>query len=429
MAEPILHRLDNGLRIVAEPMNHVRSLSLGVWVMAGSRHEPRGLEGAAHLWEHMAFKGTSTRSALDIAMSLDRLGGLSNAFTGREETCFHARVVDHGQTEAFDVLADLVRNPRLDPAELDLEKGVVLQELAMVEESPEEAAFEAFWADMWSGSPLSHSILGTEESVSGISREDLLRWGKRKYAPDRIIVSAAGSVDTEGLVRAAEHFFGDLPRGEEPPTPQVPEYTPTFSSRERDTEQSHVLIATPGVSMRDDRRYAFACLSALLGGQMSSRLFQEIRERRGLAYSVYSSSSTLSDCGALQIYAAGKPKRTGELIEVLRDELAAVANGAVTREELARAREHLQGLLLLGAESTEERMLRLAKNVFFHGRHVDFEESARRIGEVSLNEVRQAAAESLRQGRMSLSLTAPRIDPDWLEPFRPSEAAKEASHA
>ncbi|EPR31493.1 peptidase M16 domain protein [Alkalidesulfovibrio alkalitolerans DSM 16529] len=412
-----LTRLENGLRVIVEPMPHVHSASVGIWITSGSRQEDAGREGAAHLWEHMAFKGTPRRSALELAMALDRLGGLSNAFTGREETCFHARVVDSGLHEAFDILSDMVVNPLLDETELELEKNVILQEIAAVEETPEEFVFEHFWQAVWRDPAVAHPILGTEESVRGFTIEGMRSWREQWHRPERIIVSAAGAVDPAAFTRAAARLFERLESGPKTPQPTPPLFTPRSSAIERDVEQSHVILAFPSVGLTHDSRYTVACLSALLGGQMSSRLFQEVREKRGLAYTISTSPHCLTDCGLLEVYAAASPDRTGELLDVLRHELRDVAEGGITEEEVSRAKDHLGGLVLLGAESTEERMLRQARNVALHGRPVSVEEAAGRIAAVSLDDVREAAASLSRLDEAALFVLGPRIDPSWAKTF------------
>lgn len=410
-----LVRLPSGLRVAVDPMPNVRSAAVGVWIAAGSRQEIPGLEGAAHMWEHMAFKGTERRTALDIARALDRLGGLSNAFTGREDTCFHARVVDTSLPEAFDILADLVLRPLLDPAELSLEKGVVQQEIAAVDETPEEFAFETFWQSLWDAASVAHPILGTTASVEGLSRDSLLGWRAAHHTADRIIVAAAGAIEPATFCLAAAEAFAGL-SASRPASPPLP---PAFRARclavERDVEQAHILLAYPAASLAEPARYAWSCLSALLGGQMSSRLFQEVREKRGLAYSISSHPQALTDCGILEIYAATTPEKTGELLSVLRREIETVAGGDVGAEELAHAKEHLAGLLLLGAESTEERMLRMAKNVAIHDRHIPVEEAVAGIEAVTLDEVRAVAEGLSRLEDAALLVLAPEANPDWAD--------------
>jgi len=416
-SQPVLTRLPSGLRVAVDPMPHVRSTAVGVWIAAGSRQETAGLEGAAHLWEHMAFKGTTRRSALEIARALDRLGGLSNAFTGREDTCFHARVVDTGLPEAFDILADLALRPLLDPAELALEKSVVQQEIAAVDETPEEYAFECFWQSIWSDRAVSHPILGTASSVDGLTREALLDWRAGHYTAQNIIVAAAGAVDPAAFYEAVAQTFEGVAQHKPGPAGGIPRLHPRTLAVERDSEQCHVLLAWPGVSLTAPDRFVWSCLSALLGGQMSSRLFQEVREKRGLAYSISSHPHALSDCGVLEIYAATTPERTGELLDVLQNEIAAVAGGDVNAEELEHAKEHLTGLILLGAESTEERMLRMAKNVAVQGRHIPVEEAAQRLAEVTLDEVRAAAATLANKDEAAMLVLAPEVDPAWAAAF------------
>jgi predicted Zn-dependent peptidase len=414
-----LHTLDNGLRIATEDLPGARSVSFGIWIEAGSVHEAPGQEGMAHLWEHLAFKGTERRTALDIAKSLDLLGGYSNAYTSREHTCFHARVVDTHLEEAMDILSDIVLSPRPSADDLARETDVVLQEIAMVEEDPEDCLMEAFWREIWPQSSLGHSILGMPETVRGFNLSGLESWRTAHYRPGSILVSAAGNVHHEAFQGMVERHFGSLPEGSPLSAPPLGRYNPAVLLRERDTEQTHVGISFPGLGATDERRFAMGMLNAVLGGNMSSRLFQEIRERRGLAYTVYSFANSMSGQGVQQIYAAVDPERTGELLDCLRQELAKLAGGGVTPEELEHARDHLLSVLYLTLESSEDRMSRLARNQLMLGRFVPPEETASRFEEVTLDDVRALAAEILDPARAGLAVMGPTVDPGWAGTFRP----------
>jgi predicted Zn-dependent peptidase len=402
----VITTLENGLRVASQHMPGVRTASVGIWAAAGSRHEASHQEGVAHFSEHMAFKGTPRMSPLDIATRLDRIGGASGAFTGRETTCFHARTVHDRLFEAFGILADMVIDPLLDPADVELEKGVVLQEIAMVLETPEDDIHDRFWERAWSDASVGHPILGNTESVLGFEPERLRRWQAAHYRPDNLLVSAAGAVDHDELVRAAAVLDRAL-AGDPLPSIAPARYTPFRTAIGSDLEQTHVIMGFPSVSLGDERRIEHSLLSSLLGGQMSSRLFQEIRERRGLAYNIYAGRQAVSDAGLLQIYAGTHPERAAELVEVLLHETTAFAQGRFDEEELAHGRDHLQAQMWLAAESSEERMMRIARNVLFFGRHISYQETADRIADVTFDDLRDVARAVLDPARMSILAMGP----------------------
>ncbi|KHK03730.1 M16 family metallopeptidase [Desulfovibrio sp. TomC] len=400
-------RLPNGVRVVTEHMPQSKTASLGLWIEAGSRHEAAGQEGMAHLMEHMAFKGTARRDALTIAKELDTLGGLSNAFTSREATCFYIRVMDAHLVRAFDILSDIVLNARIDPEELGREQAVILQEISMVEETPEEKIHEDFWAAAWANPALAHSITGTPASVSAATAASLADWRQANYRPDAITVVAAGAIDHEALTDLAAAAFGHLSALAAAPAQPAGLYTPPKIALLRDWEQNHVIMAFPSVGNASPDRFAHTLLATLLGGNMSSRLFQEVREKRGLAYSIYAGVNGLSDTGLLEIQAAVDPERTGELLDVVAAELAAVADGAVAAEELDHTREHLKGLLYLGAESTENRMMRLARNILLFDRQIPLEETAAALDAVTTADVAATAKAAFTEAATGLCIMGP----------------------
>ncbi|GAB6038696.1 pitrilysin family protein [Fundidesulfovibrio butyratiphilus] len=412
------HTLPNGLRLATERLPGARSVSIGVLVKAGARHEAPGQEGMAHLWEHLAFKGTSARSALDIAKELDLMGGQSNAYTSRETTVFHAKVTDRHMPDALDILSDIVLDPTPTRDDLERETDVVLQEIAMVEDDPEDCLMESFWCSLWPDGSLGHSILGTPESVKSFDRKSLVAWRAANYRPERMLLAAAGNLDHDHLAELAEKRLGSLASAPEPPVPASGTYTPGLLLRRRESEQNHVVLSFPGLGARDERRFALSVLNAILGGNMSSRLFQEIRERRGLAYSVYSFVNALEDRGVVQVYAAVDPERTPELLACLREELTAVASGEIVASELDHARDHLTSLLYLSLESSEERMSRLSRNYLLFGRHIAPEETAARFEAVTLDEVSALAAELIDLKAAGLGLLGPTADPAWEEIIR-----------
>ncbi len=402
-------RLDNGVAVATERLSHVRSSCLGIWVMSGSRHENVDQEGMAHFWEHLSFKGTKTLSALEIAKQLDLMGGLANAFTTRENTCYYARVVDKHLPAAFDVLSDIVQHP--DPSDDDIiaERDVVLQEIRMVEETPDDLVHELFWEALWTDRRAGHPILGSSESVASFTRENLEAHRDAMHKPSRILVCATGHVDHDAIVHMTDGVFGSMTASVLPDPEPAPVARPLFLPVKRKVEQNHLVMAFPSYGAVDTRRFTHSLLSAILGGTMSSRLFQEVREKRGLAYTITSFVDSLRDCGLFQIYAAVEPGKTTTVATLIREEIDRIAGGDVTEEELIHAREHLLGLLFLSTESTEERMMRLARNRILFNTYVSYAETAAHLERVGLEDIRQAAA-SFTVDNASLCVLGPRID-------------------
>jgi len=400
-------RLPNGVRVVTEWMPQVKTVSLGIWIEAGSRHETPGQEGMAHLWEHMAFKGTTHRDALTIAKELDTLGGLGNAFTSRETTCFYVRVMDAHLERAFDIISDIALNPVLDPEELGREQTVILQEISMVEETPEDKINEDFWTAAWNDPAMAHPITGSPASVMAATPKSMRAWRSSHYGPEAISIVAAGAVSHDALVGLTEAAFGRLPKAPSPARTPAGRYTAPKLAIHRDCEQNHVIMAFPSVGNTHPDRFAHTILATLLGGNMSSRLFQEVREKRGLAYSIYAGVNGLSDAGLLEIQAAVEPDRTSELLTVIRAELDAVAGGAVNPAEIDHTREHLKGLLYLGAESTENRMMRLARNILLFDRPVSLEETAAQLDSVTLEAVTATARDTFAAANTGLCILGP----------------------
>lgn len=401
-------RLSNGARVVTEHMPQAKTVSLGLWVEAGSRHEAPGQEGMAHLWEHMAFKGTASRSAHAIAKELDALGGLANAYTSREVTCYYIRVMDAHLPRAFDILTDLALHPTLDSEELKREQAVILQEISMIEETPEDKVNEDFWAAAWDNPDVAHPITGTPRAVAAARPETLAAWRRDHYRPASLLFVAAGAVSHEALVDLADRALDHLPpQPSLAPSPAGAFRAPRLAIR-RDCEQHHVVWAFPSVGNTSPERFTHAVLATLLGGNMSSRLFQEVREKRGLAYSIDASVNGLSDAGLLEVQAAVDPGRTAELLAVVRAELDALAAGRISPEELAHTREHLKGLLYLGAEATENRMMRLARNIILFDRPIPLEETAAALDAVTLDDLARTAADAFRPERTGLCILGPK---------------------
>ena len=399
--------LKNGVRILSEKLEHYRSVSLGIWVNVGSREETSQENGISHFIEHMIFKGTRSRNSLDIAKQLDAIGGLSNAFTGKESTCFHSRVLDKHFSILSDILSDIFLNSIFDPGEMERERQVILQEINMVEVTPDEHVHVLFNHLFWMNHPLGMSILGTGETVSGIDKETILSYIKRFYTPDRIILSAAGNVDHDALLEYFQPLFDPLEPTRENHPRTIPDTHGGVRCYHKETEQVHICLGGKAPHLSSDLRFAAAILNTILGGSMSSRLFQEIREKRGLAYSVYSFLSAYIDTGMLGVYVGTDPKQLNRVLRVINKEIKKIQKGDISETDLAEAREQIIGGILLGAESTDTRMMRLAKNEYVFGRYVDFDEMVAQLEKVTVDEVLTVADETFREKEVSLVVLGP----------------------
>jgi predicted Zn-dependent peptidase len=385
--------LENGVRIISERVDHMRSVALGIWAHVGSRDEANGNAGIAHFIEHMLFKGTSKRSGIQIALELDSLGGFHNAFTGKETTCFHGRVLGRHFPQLADILSDIFLHSVFDPTEIERERQVVLQEINMVEDTPDEYIHELFNALIWKGHPMGLPILGHQDSVSRLERKNILSFMDMHYTTDRLVVTSAGRLDHEALLAFFEPMLGRLEGSRSQCKRTAPQAIPAISVMERDLEQVHLCIGAQAPSLSDPKRFACAILNTILGGNMSSRLFQEVREKKALAYNIYSFMNTFSDTGALGIYAATDPAKIQETLETIRIEAAKIIRGEVSATDLGSAREHLTASLYLSSESAESRMMRLAKNEFLYGRDVSYEEIVERLEAVTVDDVVEVAGD------------------------------------
>jgi predicted Zn-dependent peptidase len=406
----MMHRktvLKNGVRILSEKLEHYRSVSLGIWVNVGSREETLQENGISHFIEHMIFKGTRSRNSLDIAKQLDAIGGLSNAFTSKENTCFHSRVLDRHFSNLSDILSDIFLNSIFDAGEMERERQVILQEINMVEDTPDEHVHVLFNHLFWLDHPLGMSILGTGESVSGINQETIHSYIKRYYTPDRIILSAAGHVDHDALLGYFQPLFEPLEPTVENHPRSIPDTHGGILCHHKDTEQVHICLGGKAPHLSSDLRFAAAILNTILGGSMSSRLFQEIREKRGLAYAVYSFLSAYIDTGMFGVYVGTDPKQVNRVLQVINKEIKAIQKGDLSETDLAEAREQIIGGILLGAESTDTRMMRLAKNEYVFGRYIDFDEMVAKLEKVTVDEVLAVAEETFREKEVSLVILGP----------------------
>ena len=404
----------SGLRVVTERMPGVRSVSVGFWVLAGSRDERPAISGASHFLEHLLFKGTESRSARDIAEAFDAVGGDVNAFTAKEFTCFYARVLDRDLEMAVDHLADMVEHSVLRKADLDAERQVILEEINMHEDSPEDVVHDLFTEALWPDHPLGRPILGTRETITAATRAAVHRFYRRYYVPGHLVVAAAGNVRHDDAVRMVTDRMEAgraLRNGETSPwSLRAPAMPPEPSGRDlikrRKTEQAHICLGTNGLARTDPDRFALLIVNTALGGGMSSRLFQEVREKRGLAYSVYSYPSQYTETGVFTAYAGTTPARAPDVIGLLRRELTDVRDGGLSREEFDRAKGHVKGSTVLSLEDPGGRMSRLGKSEIAHGEILTVNEALRRIDAVTLEDTRRVAERVLSQP-MTLTVLGP----------------------
>ena len=399
--------LGNGLRVLTETMPSVRSATVGIWADVGSAVESREQRGISHLVEHMLFKGTARRTARQIAETMDGVGGNLNAFTDKEATCYYAKVIDRHVPLALDVLADMFLHSLFDPQELAKEQKVILEEIKMYDDSPDDLIHDVFLQTMWQGSNLGEPTIGFADTVVEMTPDDLRSHMSAHYAPNSVIVAAAGNVDHDRFVELVAEEFAGFEGSCALGDPESPETTPATNVRQKDSEQAYVILGTRGIDVRDERRYALSLLDTVLGGGMSSRLFQEIREQRGLVYSVYSFQAAYRAAGLFGIYAGTSSQNVQACIDVILDQFARVRNAPIGESEFALAKEHIKGNLTLSLESTSSRMLRLGRNQFALGRQVTPEEIEARIDAVTSGEVQDLARELLAEENLGLCIIGP----------------------
>lgn len=404
--------LPNGVSVVSETMSSVRSITLGVWVNTGSRDESANQAGLAHFMEHMMFKGTPTMSPLDISTRFDRIGAISNAFTSKSYTCFYARFVDDKLEDALSLLADMVVNSTFPQNEINTEREVVIEEIARSIDTPDDYVFELFSSSLLQGHELGLPILGTKERVGSYEHSDCIAFHDQHYRTGNICVAAAGNVNHDQLVEMVSRFFDGMPQGDKE---QRCFHTPTYHSglycEQRDIEQAHIVLGFPWHALGDERRYASSVLTAILGGSMSSRLFQEIREKRGLAYSVFPVPSTCQDAGSWGVYAGTRPANVAEVVSLIRTELARIVDEPVGEEELTRTIDMICGQMLLGLESTNTHMTRLGKCETLDQEQVSPEVTEARYRAVTAEEVQKVAQDFLT-AEETIAVVSPHSEED-----------------
>lgn len=383
--------LPNGLRVVGERLTHVRSCTVGVWVKVGSANERAEENGLSHFIEHMVFKGTKTRTARGIAEEMDMVGGQLNAFTSKECTCYYAKVIDEDLRLAVDILADLALRPVFDEKELNKERGVVLEEIAMVEDTPEDLVHELLCDAQYSGS-LRFPILGTNERLRGYTREDMIAYWRVHYVPQNMVLAIAGNYDWDDFLKLVEQYFDDFPnkRGKEAPT-QPQRFESGRKARAKDTEQLHICMGFPGVPADSEDLYALSVFNNALGGGMSSRLFQRIREELGMAYSVYTYSSSYADIGVFNLYAGTTPENGETVIRETQEQIKLLLDKGLTEKEFQSAKAQLRGGYVLGLESSSGRMQSIGRGMLLLNRMRDPEETLRKIDAVTMKDVMRIA--------------------------------------
>lgn len=405
--------LPSGLRVLSQSVPGFRSVTFGVWVGVGSRDEPVHLSGATHFLEHLLFKGTERRDAMEISASLDAVGGEMNAFTGKEYTCYYARVLDSDLPLAVDVICDMITSATLTEADIESERDVIDEEIAMHADETSDHIHDLFAEQLWGETPLGRSITGTPESVAGLTPRQVRGWYRRRYLPENIVVSVAGNVEHSDVVRlvrkAFERHWMTAEAEPSPVRPEAKRRVPTYGGVEvhhRDVEQAHLVLGMPGLVRNDERRYAAGVLHGIVGGGMSSRLFQEVREKRGLAYSVFTFGSAYADSGMVGVYAGCLPKKAPEVLEVVRAELANIAKGNITPDELLRGKGQMRGSVVMGLEDTGAKMTRIAKAELVYGELPTVDQILHRIDVVTLDDVADLAAE-LYAGDQTLTVMGP----------------------
>jgi predicted Zn-dependent peptidase len=385
-------------------MSQVRSVSIGVWLTRGSRDETAEQGGIAHFVEHMLFKGTATRSAEDIAQAIDSIGGQLDAFTAKEYASYYIKVLDEHLPLAIDILADIVRNPAFSADDIEREKKVVVEEIKMVEDTPDDLVHELFTQGFWEDHPLGRPILGTKETVESFTSDTLREYFRSAYTPKNLIVSAVGNLEHDRVRELVDAKFGSLVTSGETPDTNAPRVSPKILVRNKELEQSHLCLGVSSYPQNHDDRYSSYILNTLLGGSMSSRLFQNVREKRGLAYAVFSGLSAYRDAGSFTVYAGCSNEAVGEVIDLVVEELRGVKSAPVPDAELQRSKDHLKGSLMLSLENTASRMSHLARQEIYFDRQFGLDDTLAGIERVTSADVQRVAAELFTNGSVSATV-------------------------
>lgn len=399
--------LNNGIRILSKKIPQARSVSMGVWVNVGARDETLSENGLSHFIEHMIFKGTKKRSALQIAKEFDSIGGNTNAFTTMENTCYHAKVMDTHLDTMVDVLSDIFLYSAFESKEVEKERTVIFQEIGMTEDTPDEYIHTLSGNTYWGDNPLGRSILGPRENILSFDSETIRKFFSRLYQPERILISAAGNIEHDHFVNLVGHQFESINAGNSFPVRVTPTGQSKVTIHSKDLEQIHICMSTKGLSITDPKRYTFSLINTILGGNMSSRLFQQIRENRGLAYSIYSFISSHVDTGMCGVYVGVDPKNAKESIEVILSEILKLKKIPVDSTELRSAKEYTKGNLMLASESIDNQMVRLAQNEIHFGRYIPLQEVVNKIEEVTADDIIDLASTLFDNDQLAITMLGP----------------------
>ncbi len=402
--------LANGIKVITRKMPHLRSVSMGVWVNVGARDESPVESGLSHFIEHMIFKGTKKRTAFQIAKEFDAIGGHTNAFTSIENTCYHAKVMDAHLDTMVDILSDVFLNSIFDDKEVENERAVILQEIGMAEDNPDEYIHILSGMNFWGNNSLGRSVLGSRENIKSFNSDTIKRFFHLFYQPERIIVSVAGNLEHNHLIDIAGPVFESVQPGNDCSRRITPDKHCKVEIHYKDLEQVHICLATNGMSITDPRRYAYSLLNTILGGNMSSRLFQEIREKRGLAYSVYSYASSFVDTGVFSIYTGVAPENMQKSIQLILEAISKISKNRIDSNELRYAKEYTKGNLMLASESNDNQMVRMAQNETHFGRYIPMEEIINNIEAVTEDDILELAESLFQNNRFALTLLGPVTD-------------------
>ncbi len=399
--------LDNGITILSERMDTVRSVSLGIWTGVGSRDEPMPVNGVSHFLEHMMFKGTPSRTSREISESFESLGAELNAFTTKEATAYYTRILDEHFPAGLEILADMLQNSSFKPEDIAAEKQVVLEEISLHEDSPDELIHDLFSDTVYGSHPLGKRILGSNKTVKGLDQDKIVDYFQKNYVPENIVIAAAGNIEHEKLVELATRLFVHKKQAPFKRETKKSIYKSELLVMNKKTEAAHICFGGLGLSATDNDRYVLTVLDSILGGGMSSRLFWEIREKRGLAYSVYTYHSTHAETGSFCMYAGTNPKSVNEVIKVMQDELGKIINEEVSESELHRSRQHIKGQLVLGLESTSHRMMRLGRSELTQHKIYSVEELIEKIDNVSTQDIKRLAKMLFETKKLNLTIIGP----------------------
>ncbi|MBQ9534943.1 MAG: insulinase family protein [Clostridia bacterium] len=410
--------LKNGVRILHERLTQVRSCAIGIMVGSGSRHEPEELCGISHFIEHMLFKGTEKRTAAQIAEEFDAIGGQVNAFTSKENTCYYARTLDTHVCRAAELLCDMFFNSAFREKDVELERGVIFEEIGMAEDTPESLTYELLSGAVYAGSSLARPILGYKKTLEGIDSDTLRAYRARNYTPQNTLVAVCGSY-TDADIKYITELFESMPAGT-PPTLEAAEYAPAISRKKKlDIEQNHITVAFPGIALGSDEHYAVQVMNSAFGGNMSSRLFQKVREQSGLCYTIYSYSSMYIGTGLLGVYVALSPKTELQALELIREEALRMKQSGMDTGELARVKEQIKAGMLMGMEDTGSRRSWITRNELIYGREITVDEVIRKVDAVTQADILKAAARIFDMSKVSISVVGtPQTEADYLKIFR-----------